>query len=162
MGRSLSRSLKWTAIARWLVLAVISATLIGFRSDGLSMSATQELSSEFAHDIIGWHLANSHSKWTHWLRGMVSGTRLSDSDRLKKVGEFFELGDEIGQLLSQAASASANDRSHADLRELEATLEPLRGQRAALRNDVEETIESEISTVIRAHGLGLRGSVSAC
>jgi len=123
------------------------------------MSATQELSSEFAHDIIGWHLANSHSKWTHWLRRTISGTHLSDSDRLEKVGQYFELGDQIGQLLSQAASASAAERSHADLREIEATLEPLRGQRAALRNDVEETIESEISTVIRAHGLGLFGEV---
>ncbi len=123
------------------------------------MSPPEELSVEFAHDLIGWHLANSHSKWTHRLRSVVSGQRLSDSDRIEKVGEFFDLGDEIRQLASQMESGSASGRSRAELREIESHLERLRGLRAALRNDVEETIESEASTVIRANGLGLFGDV---
>ena len=76
------------------------------------------------------------------LRRVVSGFRLSDSERLEQVGRFFELGDEIRQLTSQMESGSASGRSHAELRELEARVERLRGLRAALRNDVEETIES--------------------
>ena len=132
---------------------------MGFRSDGLALSPPQELSAEFTHDLIGWHLVNSHSKWTHRLRGLVPGLGLSDSERLEKVGQFFELGDEIRQLSSQAESASAGGRSHSDLRELEDRLEQLRSRRAALRNDVEETIESEVSTVIRSHRLGLFGEV---
>ena len=123
------------------------------------MSPPQELSAEFAHDLIGWHLANSHSKWTHMLRRVVSGFRLSDSEWLEQVGRFFELGDAIRQLTSQMESGSASGRSHAELRELEARVERLRGLRAALRNDVEETIESEVSTVIRTNGLGLLGNV---
>ena len=123
------------------------------------MSPPEELSVEFAHDLIGWHLANSHSKWTHRLRSVVSGLRLSDSERFEKVGRFFELGDEIRQLTSQVESGSASGRSHAELREIESRLERLSGLRAALRNDVEETIESEVSTVIRANGLGLFGDV---
>ncbi len=158
MGRPLNRrGGKRSAIARWLVLALISVTLISFRSDGLAMSPPQELSVEFAHDLIGWHLANSHSKWTHRLRGLVPGLGLSDSERLEQVGRFFELGDEIRQLASQTESASASSSNHADLQELETRLERLRDLRAALRNDVEETIESEVSTVVRAHGLGLFG-----
>lgn len=121
------------------------------------MSPPQELSAEFAHDLIGWHLANSHSKWTHRLRGVVSGHRLSDSERLEQVRRFFDLEDEIRQLTSQRESASVGGRNYGDLRELEAHMERLRGQRADLRNDVEETIESEVSTVIRTHGLGLFG-----
>ena len=160
MGRLLNRRhRRRAAIAKWLVLAFISVSLFGFRSDGLAMSPPEELSVEFAHDLIGWHLANSHSKWTHRLRSVVSGLRLSDSDRFEKVGRFFELGDEIRQLTSQMESGSASGRSHAELREVETRLERLRSLRAALRNDVEETIESEVSTVIRANGLGLFGDV---
>ena len=123
------------------------------------MSPPEKLSVEFAHDLIGWHLANSHSKWTHRLRSVVAGLRLSDSDRLEKVGDFFELGDEIRQLASQIESGSASGGSPAVLQELESRSERLRGMRAALRNDVEETIESEVSTVIRVNGLGLFGDV---
>ena len=93
------------------------------------------------------------------LRRVVSGFRLSDSERLEQVGRFFELGDEIRQLTSQMESGSASGRSHAELRDLEARVELLRGLRAALRNDVEETIESEVSTVIRSNRLGLLGDV---
>ena len=84
---------------------------------------------------------------------------MSDSDRLENVRQFFKFGDEIRQLTSQTESASAGERSHTDLRELEARLARLRGLRAALRNDVEETIESEVSTVIRTHRLGLFGEI---
>ena len=123
------------------------------------MTPTQELSAEFAHDLIGWHLTNSHSKWTHWLRGLVPGLGLSESERLKAVSEFFEMGDEIWQLTRQAESASASDVGNGELPDLEGQLQRLRGLRAALRNDVEETIESEISTVIRANRLGLFGEM---
>ncbi len=114
---------------------------------------------EFAHDLIGWHLVNSHSKWTHLLHRMVSGPRLSDSDRLSEVDLFFELGDEIRQIASRVESGNAGGRSPEELPGLETHLERLRGQRADLRNDVEETIESEISTVIRSNRLGLAGDV---
>ncbi len=123
------------------------------------MSPPQELSVEFTHDIIGWHLANSHSKWTHWLRGLMPGLGLSYSERLDKVGQFFELGDDIRQLASQAEAASARDNTDSKLGELQLRIEQLRSVRASLRNDVEETIESEVSTVIRTHGLGLFGDV---
>ncbi len=123
------------------------------------MSSTQELSAEYAHDLIGWHLANSHSKWTHWLRGLIPGLGLSDSERLEKVRQFFELGDEIRRLTSRAEAASASGVGERELRELEGWLQRLPDFRASLRNDVEETIESEISTVIRANRLGLFGEV---
>ena len=73
------------------------------------------------------------------------------------MSQFFELGDEIRQLTSQVESASASGDGDTDPRELEDRLQRLRGLRTALRNDVEETIESEISTVIRSQRLGLAG-----
>lgn len=71
------------------------------------------------------------------------------------MSRFFKLGDEIRQLTVQVESVSASGDSDTELRELEDRLQRMRDLRAALRNDVEETIESEISTVIRTQRLGL-------
>ncbi len=149
--------LRRSAITRWVAITLITLTLVGFRSDGLAMSSTQSASKAYAYDLVGWHLANVHSKWTHWLRRVVPRFMVTDSERLRRVAVYFELGDGIRQLTSQLMSASSRGDSIAVVRELEDQIRQLRSSRASIRNDVEEAIESEISTVVRDQGLGLVG-----
>ena len=149
--------LRRSAITRWMAITLITLTLIGFRSDGLAMSSTQSASKAYAYDLVGWHVANFHSKWTHWLRRAVPGFMVTDSERLRRVAVYFELGEGLRQLTSRLVSASSTGDSNAAVRELEDQVRLLRGSRASIRNDVEEAIESEISTVVRDQRLGLVG-----
>ena len=144
-----------TAIAKWLATTLIAVTLISLGGDSVTLSRTQEVSAEYTHDLVGWHLVNFHSKWTHWLRGLIPGLKITESERLSMVATYFEQRDSIWQLRRQIESASAGGKSNAAVRELEQQLQQVRRSRGSIRNDVEEAIESHISTVIRSQGLGL-------
>ena len=133
--------------------------LLGFRGDVLALSPAEKLSAKYTYDLVGWHLANSHSKWTHWIRGLIPGIGMTESERMEAIGQYFDLGAEIGQLNSQLESAIASGDGDAELSELEDLLQRHRAMRLALRNDVEEAVESEISTVIGTQRLGLTGEV---
>lgn len=133
--------------------------ILGFRSDVLALSPAERLSARYTYDLVGWHLANLHSKWTHWVRNQIPGIGMTESERMEAVGRYFDLGEEIRQFTGQVESASASGDRDAELGGLEDRLQLLRSLRADLRNDVEETIESEISTVIRSQRLGLVGEV---
>lgn len=139
-----------------MAIGLLSLVLLGFRGDALALSRLQELSVDYSYDLVGWHLANSHSKWTHLLRGLVPGLEVHQSKRPEMVLRYFELGKDIRQLEDQIESTSATGE---DLSGLESRLQRLRELRGALRNDVEETLESEVSTVLRTHGLGVAGKL---
>ena len=85
----------------------LALILVGFRGDGLALSRTQEVSAAYAYDLVGWHLGNSHSKWTHWLRRSVTGFSVSDSERLRMVSLYFNLGEEVRRVSFQIETVSA-------------------------------------------------------
>ena len=153
------RRLSRAVIAKWLAICLITLTLFGFRGDDITLSRTQEVSAEFAYDLVGWHLGNFHSKWTHQLLSLIRGLDLTEKDRLEIVALYFDLGEEIRKLTDQVRLASADGGSGEVVRELEGRLRQLRRSRASIRNDVEEVLESETSTVVREQRLGLVGKL---
>ena len=160
MARPLNHRWPSRAIAaKWLAITLILLTFIGLRGDTIAMSRTQEVSAVYAYDLVGWHLVNLHSKWTHWLRRVVPGFKVTDSERLRALAMYFKLGEEIRQLTAKIGSASAGGDSNALVEKLEDRLNQVRNTRASIRNDVEEAIESEISTVVREQRLGLVGKM---
>ncbi len=134
--------------------------MIFVRGDTLRLNAAQRASSQYAFDLVGWHFANSPTKWTHRIARAIPGQALSDSDRLALLNEYFRLGRVENDLKSRMrAVASQYDATGAEPRRLRAKLEQTRRLRLDIRNDVEEALESEISSVVRARGMGLIGQV---
>ncbi len=130
------------------------------RGDVFTLNPAREASSEYTFDLIGWHLSNSMSKWTHLALRAIPGQAVSDSDRLALVDEYFRLGhieNDIKSRLNLATSQSTETGSEA--KPLQDELDRVHQLRHDIRNDVEETLESEISSVVRAQRMGLVGEV---
>ena len=140
-----------------LVFAILVVTLSS-RGDVFAVSTTQIVVSPHRYDLVQWHAQNFLSKWLHRVVRATPGMGISDAERISAVERFFQLGQRMNEIephIEAASSAGADGK--ADLAMLESELERLRRQRLAIRSDVEEAIESEVSAAARTLGLGSFG-----
>ena len=152
----LSRRTTAKFLGRAAAIAIVALCSLLVRGDVFILNPAQEASSKYAFDLIGWHLTNSMSKWTHRALRAIPGQAISDSDRLALVDGYFRLGhveNDLKSRLNVATSQAAETISEA--KRLQDELDRVHQLRHDIRNDVEETLESEISSVARAEGLGL-------
>lgn len=148
------------SIGRATAIVLVSLYLLLLRGDVFTLNPAQEASSKYAFDLIGWHLSNSTSKWIHRALRTIPGQAISDSERLTLVDEYFRLGNvenDIKGRLNVATSRPTETAS--EVKRLQDELDRVHRLRHDIRNDVEEALESEISSVARAEGLGLVGEV---
>ena len=144
----------------WLVAVILAMPTLIVGGDSFAPNPTQRASSAYAFDLVGWHLANSMSKWTHRVFRAIPGRTLSDSDRLALVDDYFRLGYEERELENAMdALASQDTPGVSEMSRLQSDLERAHILRRRVLNDVEEALESEISSVVRAEGMGLAGEV---
>ena len=141
-------------IRRFLVFGAAAYLLLIPDSRQLSFSATQMASLDSHYDLIGWHMENSFSKWTHWLIRAAPGLGVSDRERAEMVERYFLLGDEARRLRDGLASDSAGPGGSETMAR---RLSQVRAERLLIRADVEEAIESDVSSVARDQRLGVQG-----
>ena len=144
----------------WVLALDLALLTLVVGGDSFTLSPAQMASSAHSFDLVGWHLANSMSKWTHRAFRAIPGLALSDADRLTLVDMYFELGDienELKDLMDAVASRGSPTGS--EMSRLQSSLERAHNLRHRIRNDVEEALESEISSVVRAEGMGLAGEI---
>ncbi len=144
----------------WVLALDLALLALVVGGDSFTLSPAQRASSAHSFDLVGWHLANSMSKWTHRAFRAVPGFALSDADRLALVDMYFQLGDienELKDLMEVVASRGSPTGS--EMSRLQSSLERAHQLRHQIRNDVEEALESEISAVVRAEGMGLAGEI---
>lgn len=156
----LSRRTTAKFIGRTTTIVLVALYSLLIRGDVFTLNPAQEASSKYAFDLIGWHLSNSMSKWTHRALRAIPGQSISDSDRLALVDEYFRLGhieNDIKNRLNIAMSQATV--TGPEVKRLQDELDRVHQLRHDIRNDVEEALESEISSVARAEGLGLVGEV---
>lgn len=147
-------------IGRLATIAIVALCSLLVRGDVFTLNPAQEASSKYAFDLIGWHLTNSMSKWTHRALRAIPGQTISDSDRLALVGEYFRLGQLENDLRSRLNVATSHaTETGSEAKRLQDELDRVHQLRHDIRNDVEEALESQISSVARAEGLGLVGEV---
>ena len=150
--RTITRSL------RWVVIASVVLVMLLIRGDVFTLNPAQEASSKYAFDLIGWHLSNSMSKWTHLAFRAIPGQDISDAEKLALLDEYFRLGRAENDLRNRINIVASEQSPVApEARRLQNELERVNGLRHAIRNDVEETLESELSSVVRFEGMGLFG-----
>ena len=146
---------------RIILVSAILVVALSSRGDVLAVSSTQMVVSPHRYDLVRWHARNFLSKWIHHVARAVPGMGISDAERLAAVERYFQLGqrlDEIEPHVEAASSAGLDGK--ADLALLESERERLREQRLAVRNDVEEAIESEVSAAVSALGLAAFGHLT--
>lgn len=152
--RTIAGTLRWSAIAS------VSLLMLLLRGDAFTLNPVQEASYRYTFDLIGWHLSNSMSKWTHLAFRAIPGRAISDTEKFALVDEYFTLG-RAGNDLENRINVVASEESPTapEARRLQAELDMAHRIRRDIRNDVEETLESELSSAIRGEGMGLLGEV---
>lgn len=145
---------------RWTVIVSVVLAMLPLRGDALTLNPAQEASYRYTFDLIGWHLSNSMSKWTHLVFRVIPGRAISDVEKLALVDEYFTLGRAENDLKNRINLVASKESPTApEARRLQEELERAHRLRRDIRNDVEETLESELSSVIRSEGMGLLGEV---
>ena len=149
-------------IRRFLVLGAAAYLMLIPDSQLFMMSETRMAALGNHYNLIGWHMENFASKWTHWLIRAAPGLGISDQDRVGLVDRYFLLGDEARRLQDELAFSSngstGSDDGSGRGETLARRLDQVRAERLLIRADVEEAIESGVSSAVRNHRLGVMNS----
>ena len=126
--------------------------VFGVARDTLSLNPVQRVALPYRYSISEWELRNFPDKWVHLLWTKLFGQEKSEAERLAELERYFDLGRDLlgaDYALDRAMSGPSSEGVAA----LQEEVERLAGERSALRDSVEETIESALSTAIREAGL---------
>lgn len=126
--------------------------VFGVASDTFTLNPVQRVALPYRYSITGWEVRNFPDKWRHMLDTLIWGVEKPEEEKRDDLYRYFDLGREL--LAAEDALNRAMSAPNADgVASLEDEVERIAGERSALRDDVEETIESAISTAIRESGL---------
>ena len=126
--------------------------VFGAASDTFTMNPVQRVALPYRYSITGWEIRNFPDKWRHMLDTLIWSVEKSDEEKRDDLYHYFDLGREL--LTAEDALNRAMSAPNAGgVESLEDEVERIANERFALRDGVEETIESSLSTAIRESGL---------
>ena len=144
---------RFRRILRWVVIPLLPLLLVfGVAGDTFTLDPVQRVALPYRYSITGWEVRNFPDKWRHILDTLIWGVEKSDEEKRDDLYRYFDLGRELlaaEDALNRAMSAP----NVGGVESLEDEVERIATERSALRDDVEETIESAISTAIRESDL---------
>ena len=136
-----------------MVLALLPVVLVfGAASDTFTLNPVQRVALPYRYSITGWEIRNFPDKWLHKLSLLLPGREKSDSEKRDDLYRYFDLGREI-LTASDALNRAMSDPSADGVTSLQQEVERIADERSALRDGVEESIESALSTAMRESGL---------
>ena len=103
------------------------------------------------YDLISWEVNNFLDKWFHEAANLFGGGDRSKAEELSVVEEYFSLSRTIASAEQGISRAVA--KGEGNLEALLSDQEELERKRNALRDDVEEIIEEQVSAVLSGQGL---------
>ena len=132
-----------------MVIALLPLVLVfGAASDTFTLNPAQRVAMPYRYSITGWEVRNFPDKWLHKLGTMLPGREKSDSERRDDLYRYFDLQREL-LTTRDALNRAMSDPSVGGVTSLQQEVDRISDERSALRDGVEETIESALSTAIR-------------
>ena len=126
--------------------------MFGAASDTFTLNPVQRVALPYRYSITGWEVRNLADKWLHKLGMLLPGREKSDEEKRDELSRYFDLQREL-LAARDALNRAMSDPSAGGVASLEEEVELIAGERSVLRDGVEETIESALSTAIREAGL---------
>ena len=151
--RMTTKSIGWRG---WLVRVLLLALfLFLLRTDDHHLSPATAAASAHLFALEEWIVENVEDKWRHRARRLVPPLRLSREEQVERMEELFQVQQDVRAIRWDIARAAATGTAHDrdTLEDFERRLSSLLERREALRDDVEELLESELSAVIAEAGL---------
>lgn len=143
-------------LPRALLVLLLSVVLLT-TGDALRLNPAERVAAPYLYSVAQWEAGNFLSKWVHRLSRALPWNSLSREERRQRVRDFFALGEMYRRLESQKERLAAEGGPDTAQRvmEVERGAAAIGSKRRRLRDDVEELLESAISSVARDEGLGL-------
>ena len=140
----------------WLLRALLLALfLVLLRTDDHRLSPATDAASAHLFAVEEWIVENMEDKWRHKARRLLPTQGLSRDEQIERMDELFEVQEDVRSIRRSTARAAATDTAldRETMDALERSLSSLLQRREALRDDVEELLESELAAVIAEAGL---------
>ena len=140
----------------WLLRALLLALfLVLLRTDDHRLSPATDAASAHLFAVEEWIVENMEDKWRHKARRLLPTQGLSRDEQIERMDELFEVQEDVRSIRRSIARAAATDTAldRETMDALERSLSALLQRREALRDDVEELLESELAAVIAEAGL---------
>ena len=103
------------------------------------------------HNVMTWEVSHLPDKWTHLANYLLPWSNQQAAEqRRNQAREYFDLGRELQRLESQLPPGGA---ANPEARPLAVQVQRIKDQRRAMRAEVEQTVESEISAILVDEGL---------
>ena len=127
------------------MLSVVSLVLLGAVQGGDSLSVSDAAIGPHKYSLLRWELDHFSDKWVNKFRDILPwNSEPSRQASIAQAQEFFELRAQIRELERESAAGNA------------AQIEELRQRTKDMQPRVEETIESEISSILVQEGFSSR------
>ena len=140
-------------VLRWVSFFLLPLVLVfGVASDTFTLNPVERVALPYRYSITGWEIRNFPDKWRHMLDTQLWGVEKSDEQKRDDLYRYFDLGREL--LIARGAlNRAMSGPGEEGVESLEEEVERIEDERSALRDGVEETIESALSTAIRESDL---------
>ena len=148
------------------VVIALSLLLLFMGRGVLDLSPVERAAAPYLYDLLTWEVTHLPNKWVHKLWSFLPWNSKSQQERLEDLQRYFQIGKEIRELESEMAQLYVGPphgtgnpgavENEDEGSRINRELDGLRRARSAIRSGVEETLESEVSTVLVSEGLSSR------
>ncbi len=137
-------------VKRLFLLSIASLVLLGAAQSSDSLSASEVAVAPHKYSLVRWEVAHFTDKWVNKFQDILPwNSEPPREERISQAQEFFDLGPQIRELEGKLAAET-------EIGGLAVQVEALQQRRRKMQAAVEETLESEISTVLAQEGLSSR------
>ncbi|MFQ5933306.1 MAG: hypothetical protein ACE5KI_01525 [Dehalococcoidia bacterium] len=151
MARNATGALLRRKSARLSLIALVSILPVVFLAS--SPGPRDRIGSvidEWGYSVASWEVENLPDKWLNQLTSLFGGGN-SENEGIEAVLEYFRLNEELSAIDHEISRVVSGGEG--ELQELLARREVLDDRRSAIQDEVEETIEGQISGVLSDEGL---------
>ena len=139
----------------YTLLIVVFLLSVAVSHDRLTVSPVEEISVRHRYSLATWEATRFPVKWMRKVGNFLFPYKLTAEDQEQLVLDFFSMDREADRLQAQVNMAAA--AGSADLQELEELLKEVQRRLADIQPEVEESLESAISDVLRQQGIASIG-----
>lgn len=138
---------------------VLGLLLLFLGDGGLRLNAAQSVATPYLYDLFGWEVTNFMSKWLNKVGDIVPFGVPTAEEKQERVLSFFSLSDDINRLRGELDQASAIDGEDArsKIGDVQREIDEVVSRRNDIKDEIEETIEAVISSVVVEEGLSIFG-----
>ncbi len=140
---------------RTLLTAMIGLLLLVGAGRGDTVSEKELLTARYQFELVQWEVEHFPDKWWHRMTTFFTRRGLNSEERAEAIQEYFALGQEVRQLereLGRVVALPEEERERTP-EEVDRAIEETRKRQRRLQTDVEEALESVITSVAAEMGI---------